>query len=89
MIAALLVSCATVTVVSEPKRFMNTEPSYIDSKEFFFFGLIGKHDVDIEKICLGHEMAQMQTEFSQKNVSAALLTLGIYVPRTVKIWCDL
>ncbi len=82
-----LSACSSVTV--RPKGGIKdvSEPSYIDSKPFYFWGLVGEHSIDVNEVCDGAEVAQMQTVITVSDWVLGALTFGIYSPRTAKVWC--
>lgn len=89
-----MTACSTVTAirkketrVDDPSRY---PPSYQETKSFFFFGLLGvQTELDASRICLGKEIDQVSTAYTPGNVLVTALTLGIYAPRTVRVWCQL
>lgn len=85
--AMLLSACSSVTVRPDGGVKETTEPSYLDSKPFYLLGLIGEHNVDVNEICEGAEVSQMQTIMTGTDWIIGVATLGMYAPRTVKIWC--
>lgn len=83
-------SCSSVLFVRNPESRTLTDPVYTSSKEFFFWGLAGpKHDVYADRICLGKEVDQIATTYTPSDFFLNLVTLGIYSPRSVQIWCEL
>ena len=67
---------------------LSSSPDYEDSKDFFFWGLTGQYDIDVSQICKSSKPLQMQTVQTAKDGFLGLITLGIYYPHSVKIWCD-
>ncbi len=88
--AGTLAGCSTVLFTRTPGSRSYTEPIYEVSRPYFFWGLVGgPHDVYVSKICLGKDADQISTEYTAGNVFAGVVTLGLYTPRTVKVWCQL
>lgn len=89
LLAASTVSgCARVTIVSEASvKVENKRPDYSKKQDFFLFGIIGEEHVDVLDICFDKPVVKMQTldTFSDRLISS--LTLGIYTPRTARVWC--
>ena len=81
-------SCSKVTIHSKQSAKLTTEPTYEETKNYFLWGLIGKHRFDVKEICGDKEVLQIQAQGTFTNVFLGLLTLGIYAPHTAKIWCD-
>lgn len=83
-------SCSTIHFVRDPQSRTYTEPVYSSSKEFFLWGLTGPtHDIYADRICLGKDIDQIATTYTPKDFFFNLITLGIYSPRSVQIWCAL
>jgi hypothetical protein len=88
-ISALLMSgCSTVTIRPQGGEKLRTAPTYSDSKAFFLFGKIGTHHIDVKEICGERKVAQMQTQGTFLDGFLGFITLGIYAPRTAKVWCE-
>ncbi len=87
IILAALSACTSVTIKPNGGEKLHTEPSYIDSKPFYLFGLIGEHTVNVNEVCDGAEVEQMQTLISSNDYLLNIITLFIYSPRTAKVWC--
>lgn len=86
---ALAVSaCSTVTINPDGRAKLVSEPSYQDSKSFFFWGLVGEHHVDVQRICNGKEPVQMQSQQTFVDGLLTGITLGIYAPHSTKVWCN-
>ena len=83
-----IVSCQTVTVKpGGGKSVYSFAPQYESSQHFFLWGLVGESFIDIASICKNRKARQMQTQRAFSNGLVEVLTLGVYSPRTVKIWC--
>ncbi|KUM54761.1 Bor family protein [Rheinheimera sp. EpRS3] len=87
MLITMLSACSTVTVHPQNTAKLSSEPTYKDSKPFYLWGLIGEHHVDVSTICKGEEPAQMQTQQTFTDGLLGVVTLGIYLPHTAKVWC--
>jgi hypothetical protein len=83
-----LSACSSVSMRPAGGEKDNTLPTYIDSKPFYLFGLIGEHEVDVNEVCDGAVVSQMQTVITPSDYVLSLLTFFIYTPRTAKIWCE-
>lgn len=84
----MLSGCAAVTITETGEPNFRYYPNYEESKPFFLWGLIGDHRIDVSKICTEKPVVQMQTKFSSWDVLYSALTLGLYLPRTAKVWCE-
>jgi hypothetical protein len=83
-----LSACSTVTIRDKSEAKMSSEPSYESSESFFLWGLVGEKHIDVQKICGKQTVRQAQSQFTLEDSLLTLITLGIYQPRTVKIWCE-
>lgn len=81
-------ACSTVTVRPQGGTKDSSKADYIDSKPFYFGGPIGMHKVDVNEACEGNEVTQMQTVSTSSDWFFSVITLGIYTPRTAKVWCE-
>ena len=88
LIITSLCACSSVTIRPQGGKKDPSEPSYLDSKPFYFWGLKGEHKVDVNEVCDGAEVSQMQTIVTASDYLLGFFTLFIYAPRTVKVWCE-
>jgi hypothetical protein len=59
---------------------------YEQRVSFWFWGLMGKHDVDLDAAC-PEGAASWQNQQTFGDLLFDLVTLGIYAPRTVTVTC--
>jgi Bor protein len=88
VLAASLVGCSTVTIQPKPIPKLVSSPTYQESKSFYLNGLVGKSTIDTKAVCDGKNVKQMQTQLTFLDGVLTLITLGIYAPHTVKVWCE-
>lgn len=88
LVLANLSACSSVTLRPTGGDKDRSDPSYQDSKPFYFFGIVGEYEVDVNEVCDGAEVTQMQTVITSSDYILGLLTLFIYAPRTAKVWCE-
>jgi hypothetical protein len=81
-------ACSSVTIRPDGGDRDSSDPSYLDSKPFYLAGLIGDHEVDVNEVCEGAEVSQMQTVTTLSDYLLGLITILVYSPRTVKVWCE-
>ncbi|WP_317200453.1 Bor family protein [uncultured Psychrobacter sp.] len=86
--SALLASgCATQTALIQPTQ--QVTPTYSDSQTFFISGIGQVQSVDAAQVCNGAaNVAKVTTMQSPKDVALALVTFGIYTPRTATVYCQ-
>lgn len=82
-----LSACSAVTIQPHPIAKINSKPNYQDSRPFYLWGLVGEQRVNVKKICTGNEVVQMQSQQTFGDGALSLITLGIYSPHTIKVWC--
>lgn len=87
LLLVIVSGCSSVTLRPSGGSKDSSPPSYLDSKAFYFWGLIGEHRVDVNEVCEGAEVSQMQTIMTSSDYLFGLVTFYIYSPRTVKVWC--
>lgn len=80
-------ACSTVTLKEKGVQKLAQEPSHEEKKSFFLFGLIGEHHVQVKDLCQGKAPRQIQAQDTVTDSLLMIVTLGIYRPRTVKVWC--
>jgi hypothetical protein len=84
-----LSGCAAVTITESGPADFSYRPHYEESKHFFLWGLIGEHYVNVADICAEEQpVKQMQSKYSGLDVLYSALTLGLYLPRTARVWCQ-
>jgi hypothetical protein len=91
LLAGILVfvgGCSTVTILPKGHVELATEPTYEKSLPFFIAGVVGERDVDAKTICAGKPVRQIRTESTFLDSFFGIITIAIYAPHTVKIWCD-
>lgn len=87
-LASALLACATVTIRPDDGEKLETEPSDSKRLSFYLGGLVGEHHIDVREVCGERSMVQMQTQETFVDRLLRMLTLYIYSPRHVKIWCE-
>lgn len=88
LLAALYLSaCATATIRPDGGTRVGGKPAYQETKNYFFWGLKGEHEIDVAAICKEKGVEQMQSQMTFVNGLLSAITLGIYAPRTAKVWC--
>ena len=86
--AVALAGCSTITINPQTTVTVRDEPSYEQTRDFFLWGLVGEERVNVSEVCDGNSVAQMQSQATFVNGFLSIITLGIYAPHTVKVWCE-
>ena len=84
----LATSCAKVSIQPGPGAKLTTTPTYSKSNSYFFWGLVGEEHMDVTKTCSGKTPKQIQAQTTFVDGLLGAITLGIYAPRTISIWCS-
>lgn len=85
----LLVSaCSSVTMRPYGGVKEKRVPDYSDSKDYYFWGLKGEHEINTSEICGDRRVEQMQAVLTASDWIRGVFTLFIYAPRTAKVWCE-
>lgn len=89
VLAALvgLSACASATIRPEGGAKAGGAPTYEESKNYFWWGLSGEHEINVVEVCQGKAVDQFQSQHSPLDVVKAVFTLGIWAPKTAKVWC--
>lgn len=88
--AVLLTGCSSLLFVRAPDRRTYTDALIEFHETSFFFGSVGgSRELFIDRICLGKDIDQVVVEGTAMDIMKSVLTVGIYTPRTVKVWCQL
>jgi hypothetical protein len=88
VLSALFVGCSTVTISDKTMSKTTRQPDWEESKPFYLGGLIGETEVDVTEQCKGKTPKQIQTQNTFKDGLLTVVTLLIYTPRSIKIWCE-
>jgi hypothetical protein len=63
--------------------------AFDDSQTFWVGGIGQKEEIDAAKVCGGARKVQrVETQMTAGNVGLAVLTIGIYSPRQVRVYCN-
>ncbi len=60
-----------------------------DNSQTFWVGVIGQsEEIDAAKVCgSAAKVQRVETQMTAGNVGMAILTIGIYSPRQVRVYC--
>ena len=78
--------CATQTGLIQPTQ--QVTPTYSKSQTFFISGIGQEQTVNAAEVCGGAaNVAKVQTVQEPVDIALSLVTVGIYTPRTAKVYC--
>lgn len=88
LLVAQLSACAAITITDRGDPSFLYRPHYEQTKDFFFWGTVGEYRINTQQICGARPVVQMQTKFDPSDFAWTIATLGLYMPRTAKVWCE-
>lgn len=81
--------CFTVTATRNGSVPKASEPDFKETEHFFLWGLApDARVVNVKKVCPQNPPSQLQTQTTFVDGFLSLITLGIYSPRTARVWCS-
>lgn len=84
--AVALGGCATQRF--DVQSTNNLSPALDDAQTFFVAGIGQSQEVDAAKVCGGAKNVQrVETQLTAGNVGLTILTVGIYTPRQIRVYC--
>jgi len=90
--AVLVLSLAEFGCMSSRVRLSNefnpSKPAdYVDYMDYYFGGLAGHPELNLQKICVDQKPLGVEQAKYPADWIITLVTLGIYSPETVRVWC--
>jgi len=85
-----LSGCYSVTLRPQGETKLISAPTKETSYDFFFWGLAKKYNLDGKALCpaAASTVRQIQIQNSLVDGLLTVITLGIYAPRSVSVWCN-
>lgn len=86
-------ACAAVQIdfTSNPtpqtEQILKANATFTDFRNLYFFGTVPKADINVAKVCLDQEPLRLKTFSSLEDILFTTFSIGIYSPRTIKVWC--
>lgn len=81
-----LAGCATQRFEIRPE--IKTMPMYDFTQSFWLGGIFQYDEIDAVRVCRGaNNIQRIETQMTSDNVVLAILTLGIYTPRQIRVYC--
>jgi len=88
-LAFIFVACANVTVRPNGGARTTSAPDSSQSVDYFLWGLTPEStEVEVSRYCGGQEPSQIQAQTTFIDGLLGAITLGIYAPRSYRIWCS-
>lgn len=86
VLAAVMTGCAAQTTLVHGGA--KATPTYQKSQPFFVSGIGQQKTVNAAEVCQGaHNVAKVESKLEPKDAVLGFVTLGIYTPRTAKVYC--
>ncbi|MEY2781029.1 MAG: hypothetical protein RL307_733 [Pseudomonadota bacterium] len=89
LLVALMVfmsGCAIQQFEIKPSR--SQSPNADESQTFWVGGIGQSQEVDAAKVCgEGKKVSKVETQQTAGNVGLMIITLGIYSPRQIRVYC--
>lgn len=83
-----LVGCQTVTIRPDNEVKTSRAANYEQRQNFFAWGLAPSAVfIDVNEVCKDKEVEQLQTQNTFLDGFLSVITIGIYNPRTARVWC--
>ncbi len=87
LLAGLLnTGCYKATFIESPKSTLGEEKE--QWTDFFVFGLVGTEEFHVKDFCPPGQVAQVRTGGNFLTGLVTLLTIFIYTPGKVYVWCE-
>ena len=80
-------SCSSVNIRTDGQLEDYGKPTFEQRYKYWWWGLKGFHSINVREICVNNNVLQMQSVYSFSDAMYGLFTLGIYAPRTARVWC--
>lgn len=85
--AVLLSGCVSTKVALSKDWHHARKPDYEDYFDYYLFGTIGRNNVDIQRACMERRPEGFERTRTVEDGILTYMTLGIYSPLTVRVWC--
>jgi hypothetical protein len=84
--ALALTGCAVQRFDLQPAT--QDAAAYNDSQSFWIGGIGQSEEIDAAKVCGGAKKVQrVETQVTAGNIGLTVVTLGIYSPRQIRVFC--
>jgi hypothetical protein len=87
LVSVLLLGCMSTRVVLSDKWNRYSKPVYVDYFDYYWGGLKGHPEVALQKVCMDQRPHAFERIKTAEDGIITAVTLGIYSPSTVKVWC--
>jgi len=88
ILSGISAGCMSTTVQMDDKFSSSATPSYVDYFDGYLLGFIGHPEVNLQKVCVDQKPFGVEHVKTAEDGFLTIVTLGIYSPSTIKVWCD-
>lgn len=86
-VLTITAGCMSARVVFSDNFRPGTRPVYVDNFDYYWGGFKGSPQVALQKVCMDQRIHAFQRIKTAEDGILTVVTLGIYSPSTVKVWC--
>ncbi len=83
-----ITGCSSVTLRTDQNVKTHSTASFQKTYPYWWWGFRGEHEVNVREICQDKGVEQMQAVHTFTDALSIIFTLGIYAPRTARVWCE-
>lgn len=87
LMSTLLSGCMSSKVVFDESFNRRPPVTYEDYFDYYFLGLKGDNMVSLNQVCLTEKPLAVEYLYSVEDIVISAFALGIYTPRTLRVWC--
>ena len=80
-------ACSPVTIRNDGQPKNYGQADYRKDVVYWWWGFSGEHNINVREACKGKPVDQVQATSTFTDALSYIFTLGIYMPRTAKVWC--
>lgn len=79
--------CMSARMVLDERWNPDQKPAYTDFFDHYLWGLSGTSKVNLQQVCMDQKPYAFERIQSGQDLFLSAITLGIYWPVTIKVWC--
>jgi hypothetical protein len=80
-------ACVSTRTVLDPNASVQRAPDYEDYFDYYLLGFSGEPQVGLPSVCLDQKPVKVEQVRTVEDGLLTAVTLGIYAPMTVRVWC--
>lgn len=84
-----LSGCMSTKAIFHSSWNPSVKPSYTDYIDAYWWGLVSDRDnkINLAQVCLDQKPLAFQRIKMADDIILSVVTVGIYTPTTVRVWC--